>query len=143
MSEGEKTNEEPLKICIKGNKIPSKRVKRIWKECFPLKIMPKILAFNVTKDEYIRIRRQVIDFNTKQGENPYAGEISEYGRPLSDEQSTTGLLKLDKRGLQLCDWTGDYLILRRIDSWVSEKSDLRHEIIHIGTGEYTRLSASL
>lgn len=112
-----------MEITIVGKKISSKRINKLWTKNFSSKPIPKIYAYNVSKDELLRLKRI---WDERLGESIRELEIKEYGTIVNPDLTMAFVTYItdESKG-------NIWLIIRRIDSIFSEKHDLLHELKHI------------
>jgi hypothetical protein len=105
-----------------GSKISQHKIKQLWRlMTHNKKSMPFIEAFNLKREEYLRIHILHNKQCEKHGVDPNAGDLKEYGETFEDDDSMACVLNNKNK----------YLIFRRIDSIFTEKHDLLHELRHI------------
>lgn len=117
-----------VELLFSGDEIPEKVLKGLWKTFEPKKKMPNIKAYNVAKEEFLKIRETNNEALIKAGIDPTAGELFEYGRRVGESAAFT-----------IPDKMGNYYIFRRKDSPYTKKEDLLHELAHIYRGDWEKL----
>ena len=107
---------------FKANTLSTDKLKKIWKTFKPNKKFPRVAAYEITREEYLRIHKQFEDSLIKNNRNPSAGDEFEYGDMDCKSHESSAFVT------ENC---GKFLIFRRLDSSYSRREDLEHELKHI------------
>lgn len=121
-----------VELSFKGDEIPKKVLKGLWKTFRPKKKMPNIKGYNVAKDEFFKIRETINETLIKAGIDPTEGELFEYGKRVGESAACVTRGKM-----------GDYYIFRREDSPHPINYDLLHELGHIYRGDVEKVNKEI
>jgi hypothetical protein len=114
-----------IEVSFSGDEIPIKILTGLWKTFKPKKEMPNIKAYNVIKEEFLKICETIKERLIKAGIDPAESELFEYGKKIGEKAAFVIPSKT----------SGDYYIFRRNDSLHTIEYDLLHELRHIYSGD--------
>jgi len=111
-------------VVFEGEEISNETITALWNKFKIAKSMPKILAYNVPKEDFFMLINIVKHEIKIQGLDPSRSEIEEYGNVDATDELKVAFSAY-------APTMHAFLIFRRIDSVRTLETDLKHELKHI------------